>query len=156
LRLEGEADGVAVAEQAVDDGEAEEGRAPRDAHGARLRGGGLHGAGRALGGAPAGPPRPRAMEQQRAAHLLYLGLQALRAPQHPHAAAASAPLPQPPPTPAPGPGPGRWLYCLFALASPPRRAVDGAVQFGRSVLGALGPGGLGKSGLCDRWVQGRA
>jgi len=96
LRLDGEADIVAVAEQAVDDGEAKEGRAPRDAHGARLRAGGLRGAGRALGGTPAaGPPRPRAVEQQRGAHLLHLGLQALRAPQHPHVAVPSAPPPTP-------------------------------------------------------------
>jgi hypothetical protein len=37
LRLEGEADVVPVAEEPVDDGEADEGGAPRDADGARLR-----------------------------------------------------------------------------------------------------------------------
>jgi hypothetical protein len=82
LRLEGEADVVPVAEEPMDEGESDEGRAPRDADGARLRGA-LR---RALG--RAGAPPARASEQQRGAHLLHLRLHALRAPQHPHGLAS--------------------------------------------------------------------
>ena len=88
LRLEREADGVAVAEEAVDDGEADEGDAARDAHGARVRPAGA-GARGALGARRAAPPGrgavPAAAAQERGAQLLHLRLQALRAPQDAHA-----------------------------------------------------------------------
>jgi len=91
LRLEREADGVAVAEEAVDDGEADEGDAARDAHGARVRPAGA-GARGALGARRAAPPGrgavPAAAAQERGAQLLHLRLQALRAPQDAHASAA--------------------------------------------------------------------
>ena len=78
LRLEREADGVAVAEEAVDDGEADEGDAARDAHGARVRPAGA-GARGALGARRAAPPGrgavPAAAAQERGAQLLHLPLQ---------------------------------------------------------------------------------
>jgi hypothetical protein len=111
LRLEREADVVPVAEQPVDDGEPDERRAPGDADGARLRAGGLVGPGHALRRGAARPPgaEARAVEQQRGAHLLHLGLQALRAPQHPHV----------PPSTAAANASNCWP-CLGAPASPCR------------------------------------
>lgn len=101
LRLQCEADGVAVAEEAVDDGEADEGDAARDAHGARRGPAGVVARGGALGvrvARRAAPPPARRLVpaalagQERGAQLLHLRLKALRAPKHAHASArAGAP-----------------------------------------------------------------
>lgn len=97
LRLQREADGVAVPEEAVDDGEADEGDAARDAHGAR-RG---VAPGRALGvrvARRAAPPAARGLAvpaaaagQERGAQVVHLRLKALRAPEDAHAACRSPP-----------------------------------------------------------------
>jgi hypothetical protein len=80
LRLEREPDGVAVAEEAVDDGEPDEGDSAGDADGAR------RGAPRRALGVDADPRgAPPVLDQQRGAQLVHLGLQALRAPQDAHA-----------------------------------------------------------------------
>lgn len=96
LGLEGEAHGVAVPEQAVDDGEPDEGDAARDADGARPRRAPVAARGaldvRVAGrGAPPGRRRPAPVAmQQRRPHLLHLRLHALRAPQDAHDAATAA------------------------------------------------------------------
>lgn len=95
MGLEGEAHGVAVPEQAVDDGEPDEGDAARDADGARPRRApvaarGALDVGVAGRGAPPGRrPAPVAVQQRRP-HLLHLRLHALRAPQDAHDAATAA------------------------------------------------------------------
>jgi len=97
LRLQREADGVAVPEEAVDDGEADEGDAARDAHGARRGPAGVAPGG-ALGVrvAPArraAPPARGLMPaagQERGAQLVHLRLKALRAPEDAHAACRRA------------------------------------------------------------------
>jgi hypothetical protein len=84
LRLEREADGVSVAEEAVDEGEPDEGDAAGDADGARPGTAGLAPR-RALGVRVAARRAPPGADQQRRAQLVHLGLQALRAPQDAHA-----------------------------------------------------------------------
>lgn len=91
LRLEREADGVPVAEEAVDDGEADEGDAAGDAHGARIgASSGFVGPRRALGVRAAAPPARRPVHaaaggEELGAQLVHLRLQAVRAPQDAHA-----------------------------------------------------------------------
>jgi hypothetical protein len=91
LRLQREADGVPVPEEAVDDGEPDEGDPSRDAHGARRGPSGVA-AGAALGVRVARRPAPPARGlvpaacQERGAQLVHLRLKALRAPKDAHAA----------------------------------------------------------------------
>jgi hypothetical protein len=83
LRLQREADGVPVPEEAVDDGEPDEGDAASDAHGARCGPSGIA-LGSALGVRVASRAVPPA-RQERGAQLVHLRLKALRAPKHAHA-----------------------------------------------------------------------
>jgi hypothetical protein len=86
LRLQREADGVPVPEEAVDDGEPDEGDAASYAHGARRGPSGVA-PGSALSVRVARRAAPPA-RQERGAQLVHLRLKALRAPKHAHACRA--------------------------------------------------------------------
>jgi hypothetical protein len=86
LRLQREADGVPVPEEAVDDGEPDEGDAASYAHGARRGPSGVT-PGSALSVRVARRAAPPA-RQERGAQLVHLRLKALRAPKHAHACRA--------------------------------------------------------------------